>query len=98
MNNSVYAKIPDNQLKLTENGVSQAIVSIHSYIATYGCYKVSFIVHNQRAGEELKELVGNEMVTFYVSPYLRSRLTYKYIRRAFLDEQVSNIISCFHCS
>ena len=32
MNNSVYAKVPDNQLKLTENGVSQAIVSIHSYI------------------------------------------------------------------
>lgn len=63
---SVYAKIPDNQLKLTERGVSQAT----------------------RAGEELKELVGNEIVTFYVSPYLRSRLTYKYLRRAFLDEQV----------
>lgn len=66
MDTSVYAKIPDNQLKLTERGVSQAT----------------------RAGEELKELVGNEIVTFYVSPYLRSRLTYKYLRRAFLDEQV----------
>ena len=28
MNTSVYAKVPDNQLKLTENGVSQAIVSM----------------------------------------------------------------------
>ena len=28
MNTSVYAKIPDNQLKLTENGISQAIVSM----------------------------------------------------------------------
>lgn len=50
---------------------------------------ISCLTVNQRAGEELKELVGNEIVTFYVSPYLRSRLTYKYIRRAFLDEQVT---------
>ena len=28
MDTSVYAKIADNQLKLTENGVSQAIVSM----------------------------------------------------------------------
>ena len=28
MDTSVYAKIPDNQLKLTENGISQAIVSM----------------------------------------------------------------------
>ncbi|XP_065885749.1 uncharacterized protein [Dysidea avara] len=41
-----------------------------------------------KAGEDLKEMLGNEMVTFYVSPFLRSRSTYKYIRQAFLDEQV----------
>ena len=28
MDTSVYAKIPDNQLKLTERGVSQATVNI----------------------------------------------------------------------
>ena len=80
----MYAKIPDNQLKLTEKGISQALVSINFFVAM-----ITLIVNSgQKAGEELKELVGNEMVTFYVSPYLRSRLTYKYIRRAFSDEQV----------
>lgn len=51
----------------------------------------------QKAGEDLKEMLGNEMVTFYVSPFLRSRLTYKYIRQAFLDEQVLLLWSLVIC-
>ena len=52
---------------------------------------------NQKTGEDLKELLGNEIVTFYVSPYLRSRLTYKYIRQAFLDEQVLPRVAVIAC-
>ena len=49
----------------------------------YGC-----IVCAQDAGVKLKELIGNESVTFYVSPFVRSKQTYKGIRDHFTDEQV----------
>ena len=42
----------------------------------------------QAAGVALKEVIGNETVTFYVSPFLRSAQTYQQIRLAFTDEQV----------
>ena len=80
----MYAKVPDNKLELTKKGVSQAIVSIKPFWCRYDFLCIVF----QKAGEDLKEMLGNEMVTFYVSPFLRSRSTYKYIRQAFLDEQV----------
>lgn len=45
----------------------------------------------QAAGVELKELVHEESVTFYVSPFTRSKQTYDHIRKAFHDEQVNMI-------
>ena len=42
----------------------------------------------QKAGKKLQALVGNESVCFYVSPFLRSRETQKYLREGFHDEQV----------
>ena len=50
---------------------------------------VSSLTHSpQDAGVKLKELIGAESVTFYVSPYIRSKQTYLGIREAFHDEQV----------
>ena len=46
------------------------------------------LVNLQEAGIKLKELVGSETVTFYVSPFVRSKMTYEQIRRSFHDEQV----------
>ena len=43
---------------------------------------------SQAAGIELKKLVGDESVTFYVSPFTRSRQTYELIQQAFPEEQV----------
>lgn len=40
------------------------------------------------AGVQLKDVIGQETVTFYVSPFLRSAQTYQEIRLAFTDEQV----------
>ena len=42
----------------------------------------------QAAGQQLKELIDHETVTFYVSPFLRSRQTYQQLRMCFHDEQV----------
>ena len=46
------------------------------------------IVCIKEAGVKLKELIGDESVTFYVSPFVRSKQTYKCIREHFTDEQV----------
>lgn len=40
------------------------------------------------AGVELKKLLAEETVCFYVSPFLRSKQTFDRIRKAFHDEQV----------
>jgi broad specificity phosphatase PhoE len=40
------------------------------------------------AGQQLKEMVAHESVTFYVSPFLRSKQTYDQLRMCFHDEQV----------
>ena len=37
---------------------------------------------------ELKQLVQEESVCFYVSPFRRSRQTYEQLRQSFNDEQV----------
>lgn len=51
----------------------------------------------QATGQELKELIGQESVTFYVSPFLRSRQTYEQLRMSFHDEQVAKNILCVNC-
>ena len=54
----------------------------------------SILLHNypnlQAAGIKLKELIGSETVTFYVSPFVRSKMTYEQIRLSFHDEQVQD--------
>ena len=42
----------------------------------------------QAAGRQLKELVHEESVTFYVSPFVRSKQTFDQLRKLFHDEQV----------
>ena len=42
------------------------------------------------AGVELRRMIGDETVCFYVSPYQRARQTFQGIRRAFADEQVGH--------
>jgi broad specificity phosphatase PhoE len=40
------------------------------------------------AGSTLKQLIQEQSVCFYVSPFARSRQTYQQIRQSFNDEQV----------
>lgn len=47
-----------------------------------------FVIFLQDAGVKLKEMIGEESVTFYVSPFVRSRQTYSCIRKCFTDDQV----------
>lgn len=47
---TVYGKIPDNLIHLSELGIKQA----------------------KETGKKLKELIGNETVQFFYSPYKRS--------------------------
>ena len=42
----------------------------------------------QAAGVRLKELIGDETVSFYVSPFVRSKETYTCIREHFSEDQV----------
>jgi len=42
----------------------------------------------QATGVELKKLLAEESVCFYVSPFVRSKQTFDRIRKAFHDEQV----------
>ena len=46
----------------------------------------------QAAGVKLKELVCEESVAFYVSPFVRSKQTYDQLRQCFHDEQVRNYL------
>jgi broad specificity phosphatase PhoE len=41
-----------------------------------------------QCGEKLKELIGDEKVKFWVSPYLRARMTFKNIAKAFAPDQI----------
>ena len=52
---SVYERVPDHRLNLTERGVEQA----------------------QHTGEVLRALLDGHSVEAYVSPYLRTRQTFK---------------------
>ena len=45
------------------------------------------------AGKKLKQLVGDESVQFYVSPYKRTRQTYEYILQSFKNNHSDCIIS-----
>ena len=45
------------------------------------------------AGKKLKELIGNESIQFYVSPYKRTRQTYEYILESLKDNHSDCIIS-----
>ena len=42
----------------------------------------------QAAGVKLKELIGDETVSFYVSPFVRSKETYTCIKEHFSEDQV----------
>jgi len=57
VNKSVYAKVPDSMVQLTDRGVKQA----------------------REAGRKLKELIGDETVRFFISPYKRSVQTFNHI-------------------
>ena len=45
------------------------------------------------AGKKLKEIVGDESIQFYVSPYRRTKETYKYILESLKDNQSDCTIS-----
>lgn len=48
----------------------------------------------QAAGVKLKELIGDETVSFYVSPFVRSKETYTCIKEHFSEDQVCvNMVS-----
>jgi broad specificity phosphatase PhoE len=53
VDSTVYARVPDSQIPLTERGKQQAAT----------------------AGEQIANMIGNERVTFYVSPFLRTKQT-----------------------
>lgn len=46
----------------------------------------------KEAGKKLKELIGNESVLFYVSPYLRTNQTYEYIKEALVGNKIKTKI------
>lgn len=57
VDDTVYARVADNRIPLTDKGKQQA----------------------SEAGRKLAQLVGNESVTFFVSPFRRTRQTFREI-------------------
>ena len=51
------------------------------------------VAQAREAGKKLKEIIGNESIQFYVSPYQRTRDTYQYILESFKDNHTNCIIS-----
>lgn len=43
----------------------------------------------KEAGKRLKEILGNESIEFYVSPYTRTKETYEYILESFKENKTS---------
>lgn len=64
---TLYKRVPDSQISLTEKGKEQA----------------------RLASEELKKIIKNESIKFYVSPYLRSRQTYENLMINFKENKTS---------
>ena len=54
-----YMTIPDHNIRLTENGIQQAI----------------------NAGKEIKKIINDEPLNVYVSPYMRTKETWKGIKK-----------------
>eukprot|EP00026_Physarum_polycephalum_P015104 Phypoly_transcript_15715.p1 GENE.Phypoly_transcript_15715~~Phypoly_transcript_15715.p1 ORF type:complete len:131 (+),score=21.53 Phypoly_transcript_15715:77-469(+) len=59
-------------------------------------YKVSLSEKGKEqaisVGKELRKLIGDARVLFYVSPYLRSMQTFEYLTQAFGKEQVKKYV------
>ena len=52
------------------------------------------IAQAKEAGKRLKEIIGNESIEFYVSPYMRTRQTYENILESFKENRTEcNIFS-----
>lgn len=45
----------------------------------------------QDAGKRIKDIIGDESITCYVSPFMRSKQTFEAAKAAFLPEQVFNM-------
>ncbi|CAF1647983.1 unnamed protein product, partial [Didymodactylos carnosus] len=56
---TIYTRIPDSQIDLTDAGIEQA----------------------RQAGKQLREIIRNETLYVYLSPYKRSKQTYDAIAR-----------------
>ena len=85
----VYKVVEQNRPKriiLIRHGQSIANLDETVYECTPDC-KIALSVNGERqayeAGVKLKKLIGEESVTFYVSPFLRTRQTYDQIVKQF---------------
>lgn len=67
---SIFTKLADNKVPITEVGWKQSI----------------------ECGERLKAMIGDEKIKFWVSPYKRTLLTFKGIKKAFDPEQIVSVI------
>lgn len=79
---------------LIRHGQSEGNVD-HNIYATTPDYEVNLTALGKEqalaAGKEIKELVGNESVWCYVSPYARTRQTYYGIRVSLEDQLVKTV-------
>lgn len=70
VDSSIYGKLADNKINLTEKGKKQAL----------------------QAGKELKKMLKNESITFYVSPYKRTLQTYENIIKSLTNNNIQTFI------
>ena len=88
-NNQIVDMKP-KRIILIRHGESEANVNTHLF-ASMPDYAIELTEkgHNQamEAGKKLKELVGDESLYFYVSPFWRTRSTFEEIAQAFPREQ-----------
>ena len=76
--------MPDSRMYLTERGVEQARVSLKKRLA----FKRSIVCRFQRAGQRIKDIIANESIACYISPFTRSKQTFDAVKLAFRNDQV----------
>ncbi|KEG08611.1 phosphoglycerate mutase [Trypanosoma grayi] len=79
---------PVKRIMFVRGGKSLANVDIGTYVTTPD-WRIPIVPEGEeesyRAGRRVAEIVGNESVYFYFSPYLRSRQSFKHMLRGYDD-------------
>ncbi|CAJ1992209.1 phosphoglycerate mutase [Leishmania donovani] len=85
---------PVKRIILIRNGRSEANEDVRAYVQTPD-WRIPLVEEGKReaiaAGRALSELIGDDPVYFYYSPYIRSRQSLRYVLQGFDEARLSGL-------